>query len=346
VRIWIDLANSPHPLLFAPVARAFERNGHDVLVTSRDNAQTVPLAQARWPNVEVIGGASPKAKPAKLAQIGRRAHDLRRWAERRRPDVALSHNSYAQVAAARSLRIPAVTMMDFEGQPANHVAFRLANVVLLPAVLPLESVRWQGATACKVIRYPGLKEELYVGDFEPNPAVVPSLGIDPRPSVVIVARTPPSRAVYYHSGGASFVSALRAACAREDLVCVVLPRYPEEAAAIEGLGIRNCRVATRVVDSRSLLYAADAMLGGGGTMTREAALMGIPTWSLFAGRRPPTVDQHLEQRGLLRRLTSVETLWELGPRQTPPRSLAELRSGAEAIERIVTDATLALAGGG
>jgi predicted glycosyltransferase len=343
VRIWIDLANSPHPLLFAPVARAFEGGGHEVMVTARDNAQTVPLAQARWPDVEVIGGVSPKAKPAKIAQIGRRARDLRRWAQRCRPDVALSHNSYAQVAAARSLGIPSVTMMDFEGQPANHVAFRLANVVLLPDVLPLESVRWQGASTRKVIRYPGLKEELYVGDFEPNPAVVPGLGIDPRPPVVIVARTPPSRAVYYHSNGTAFIDAVRTACAREDAACVVLPRYPEEAAALERLRIRNCHVPDRVVDSRSLLYAADAMLGTGGTMTREAALMGIPTSSLFAGR-PPAVDRHLEQRGLLSSLTSVESLRELTPRRSPPRSLAELRRRAQAIERVVTGATLTAAG--
>jgi predicted glycosyltransferase len=233
-------------------------------------------------------------------------------------------------------------MMDFERQPANHVAFRLANVVLLPEVLPLRSVRRQGASASKVVRYPGLKEELYLGDFEPDLQVLASIGVDPRPRTVIVARTPPSRAVYYRSGGISFNEAVRTACAREDVACVVVPRYPEEADSIARMGIRNLHILRSVVDSRSLIYVADAMLGGGGTMTREAALMGIPTWSLFPGR-PPAVDLHLEHRGLLSRLTSVESLRELGPRPSEPRSLAELRSRSEAIERVITRTTLAAA---
>jgi uncharacterized protein len=160
MKIWIDLSNSPHPLLFAPVARRLQTEGHKVLVTARDNAQTIELARERWPAVEVIGGASPRRRSSKVAAIGRRMADLRWWAGRVRPDVALSHNSYAQIVASRSLRIPAVTAMDFEHQPANHVAFRLATTVLVPEVLPLDVIRRQGAVTAKVVRYPGLKEEL------------------------------------------------------------------------------------------------------------------------------------------------------------------------------------------
>ena len=65
MRIWIDLSNSPHPLLFKPVARELEALGHSVAVTARDNAQTVELARERWPDVTVIGGPSPKGRKAK-----------------------------------------------------------------------------------------------------------------------------------------------------------------------------------------------------------------------------------------------------------------------------------------
>src|SRR5262245_30198900 len=135
MRIWIDLSNSPHPLLFKPIARRLEGLGHSVHITARDNAQTVELARERWPEVAVIGGPSPKGRKAKAQQIARRVNDLRRWAKDVKPDVALSHNSYAQIVAARTLRIPVVTAMDFEHQPANHLAFRLARKVLLPAAL-------------------------------------------------------------------------------------------------------------------------------------------------------------------------------------------------------------------
>ena len=131
MRIWIDLSNSPHPLLFAPIARALEAAGAAVRVTARDNAQTVELARQRWCDVEVIGGPSPAGRGAKGASLGRRVRDLAAWARRERPDVALSHNSYAQLMAARLVGVKAVTAMDYEHQPANHLAFRLANSVLL-----------------------------------------------------------------------------------------------------------------------------------------------------------------------------------------------------------------------
>jgi uncharacterized protein len=340
MKVWIDLANSPHPLLFAPVARRLQRDGHEVLVTARDNAQTVELARQRWPAVEVIGGESPKGKAAKLATIAGRAAALRRWAGGIRPDVALSHNSYAQIVAAFSLRIPAVTAMDFEQQPANHLAFRLASTVLLPEVIPLRSVRWQGAAPQKVVRYPGLKEELYIGDFEPDPAILAKLGLETRPETVVVARTPPSRAVYHPFSNPLFEDALRTICSQEDVVCVALTRHGEQIAAIEALKLRNCLVPRKAIDSRSLMYAADVMIGAGGTMTREAALMGIPTWTLFAGA-PPVVDMWLERQGLLARLTCSEQLAFLRPRPANPRTPALLRERGAAIERVMVDATLA-----
>jgi uncharacterized protein len=340
VKIWIDLSNSPHPLLFAPVARRLRHDGHDVLLTARDNAQTVELARERWPEVEVIGGDSPKGKAAKIAAIVRRVADLRRWAAARRPEVALSHNSYAQIMAARSLRIPVVTAMDFEHQPANHLAFRLATTVLLPEALPASEVRRQGATSAKIISYPGLKEELYIGDFEPDPAILAKLGIKPRPRTVVVARTPPSRAAYHQFDNPLFAEALSMLSSHEDTVCVALTRHPEQLAAIRALDFRNCVVPSAAIDSRSLIYAADAMIGAGGTMTREAALMGIPTWTVFAGETP-AVDVWLERQGLLARLTNVGQLAQLGPRASRPREPSELRKRGEAIEQVVVDATLA-----
>ena len=72
MRIWIDLSNSPHPLLFAPIARALEAAGAAVRVTARDNAQTVELARQRWCDVEVIGGPSPRG-PGREGSVARAA---------------------------------------------------------------------------------------------------------------------------------------------------------------------------------------------------------------------------------------------------------------------------------
>ena len=324
-RVWIDLANSPHPLLFAPIARALEATGHEVLVTVRDHAQTVELTSRAFRDFEVIGRASPEGRVAKGSVIADRTLSLAAWARRRQPDVALSHNSYAQILAARAVRTPAVTAMDYEGQPVNHLAFRLASLVLIPEPLPLDVVRRQGAAPAKTMHYPGLKESIYLGDFEPNPKVASDLGVGPRNTrVTVVARTPPSRAVYHRFGNPLFEESLRTLSAQSGVRCVVLPRHPEQVAELRALDQPNIVVPDHAVDSRALMHAADLVLGAGGTMTREASLMGIPTYSLFAGDIP-SVDRWLEGHGLLRRLEDPASTARA--RAPPRRAEKHRRSG-------------------
>src|SRR5581483_12369074 len=114
-----------------------------------------------WDDVVVIGGPSPPGIAAKGREVAARAAQLRAFARERRPDVALSHGSYAQLLAAAAARVPAVTMMDYEAQPANHLSFRLARRVVVPEAFPAAALRRFGARERRVRRYPGFKEELY-----------------------------------------------------------------------------------------------------------------------------------------------------------------------------------------
>jgi predicted glycosyltransferase len=311
-----------------------------VLVTARDNAQTLELARERWPNVVQIGVPSPGGRAAKALSIGERIRDLRRWARSARPDVALSHNSYAQIAAAKSLRLPAVTAMDYEHQPANHLAFRLADRILLPEVLPLDSVRSKGATPAKVRRYPGLKEEIYLGDFEPDPTILDKVGITREAgTVVVVLRAPPVGALYHQFANPAYERVLEQIAEAPHARCVALARHPDQRAALAGR--RNCIVPEHAIDSRSLLYESDLFVGAGGTMTREAALLGIPTVSVYAGE-PPLIERSLEQQGLLTRLDS-RGLHELRPRASDPVSPATLRERGERLISFFVENTLEIA---
>jgi uncharacterized protein len=337
VRIWIDLSNSPHPLLFAPIARRLRAQGHDVGVTARDNAQTVELTLERWPDATIIGGQSPKARSRKAGVMVGRVRALRRWARSFDADVALSHNSYGQILAARTLGLRVVTAMDYEGQPINHLAFRLAHVVLMPEALRRSSVRRQGASARRTRFYPGFKEEVYLGDFQPARNVLASIGVEPDGRQLVVARTPPSRATYHQFENKLFGDAIEALGNESNACVVVLVRHSEQRQAIQALGLANVVVPNHAIDSRSLMHQADLVLGAGGTMTREAALMGVPTYSLFAGEQP-AVDRELERRGLLRRLKSADELLPVSPRAAPPRSVAELRARAGGLVQTFVDA--------
>jgi uncharacterized protein len=332
MRIWIDLSNSPHPLLFAPVARRLEERGNAILVTARDNAQTVELARERWPGLTVIGAPSPKGRGAKARAMVRRVRELAQWARASQPDVALSHNSYGQIVAARRLGIPAVTAMDFEHQPANHLAFRLARLVLLPDALERTGVQRQGARARKTRFYPGLKEELYLADFDPDRGLLSRLGITIGPAdTLVVARPEPDLAAYHSFENPLFVECLQAVLRDPSTKLVILPRRDDQRRALEQLGLPRCVVADRAIDSRSLMCQANLMIGAGGTMTREAALMGVPTVSLFAGRRP-AVDRWLEERGFMRLVTDVRDLPPV-ERQLRPDRLQPLRErGRQLVE--------------
>jgi predicted glycosyltransferase len=130
-----------------------------------------------------------------------------------------------------------------------------------------------------------------------------------------------------------------AALARQAHACVVvLARHPEQRRALAEVGAGRYVVPAVAVDSRSLMYEADLVIGAGGTMTREAALLGIPTLTIYAGR-PPFVDQCLEQRGLLRRLRDVNELDVIMPRRGEPFPLDRVRARAAELVDVFASVT-------
>ena len=158
--VWVDLANSPHVLFFQPILAELTRRGVGTVVTARDFAQTADLCALMHVEAQMIGVHGGGHIVAKGLTMLSRVRHLRSYAQAARPVVAVSHNSYAQAVAARSLGLPVVTAMDYEFQPANHLAFRCASLVIVPDAYPLDALRHQGARPTRTWRYPGLKEEI------------------------------------------------------------------------------------------------------------------------------------------------------------------------------------------
>lgn len=199
LRIWIDLANSPHVPFFRALIPEFAARGHQVEISARDFAQTVELATKAGMTPRVIGGHGGGSITGKAGNLVGRAAALRKWAGDRGFDLAVSHNSYAQIAAAASLGIRTVTLMDYEHQPANHLAFRLASRVIVPRSFPAAELRKYGASTRKVKRYEGTKEDVYLADFGPDPdfaRTLRALGVADQ-DVLVIAR-PPAREALYH----------------------------------------------------------------------------------------------------------------------------------------------------
>jgi predicted glycosyltransferase len=297
MRVWVDLTNSPHVLVMRPIVRVLEQRGAEVMITARDFAQTLGLAERHGLAVEPIGRHRGGRLAAKGLGLLSRSAALARWARGRRIDVALGHGSNDVTVAARLLGIPSATAFDYEWARVQHtVNCRLARAVVVPEAIPPERLYGYGARG-KLRRYEGLKEEYYLADFEPSEAVIEQLGLD-RSAPLVVVRTPPEVSLYHRFENPLFRRVLDR-LREEKTQAVVLPRtrgQREELAEVGGF-----TVPEHAVDAQSLVAYADLVISAGGTMNREAVALGTPVYTTFEGRLG-AVDEALLGEGRLRRL--------------------------------------------
>ena len=306
MRVWIDITNSPHVLFFRPLIRLLEEDGHEVEVTARDYAQTLELLGRHGIAHHVVGprhgGAGVVGKARALAG---RLPALRRFGKRGRFDLALAHGSHELTLTARSLGIPSATAHDYEFATLQHqLGLRAATRAIFPEAIPAERLARLGARPPKLVRYPGIKEEYYLADFEPDRAAVEEIDLA---AVLAIVRTPPEVSLYHRHGSPLFTAVLERLGRDESVHAVVLPRTQEQRAAIRALRLPSLHVPEHAVDAQSLVALADLVVSAGGTMNREAAALGTPVYTTFAGRLG-AVDETLIAAGRLRPLTNASTL--------------------------------------
>ena len=351
MRVWIDLTNSPHVLVMRPVIERLRAEGHEVRVTARDFAQTLALCERFGIAHTAIGRHRGERLGAKATGLASRSAALVRWARAdaqgsgaqrsvaqglgahpphplrpprggmrtpgaRRPfDIALGHGSNDVSVAAALLRIPSATMFDYEWATVQHnVNCRLARAVVVPDAIPPGRLARYGAKR-KIRAYAGLKEEYYLADFEPDPAVLGELGLDAARPIVVV-RTPPEVSLYHRFENDLFarvLDRLREAAATDGVQPVVLPRVAAQREQLAG--VPGFVLPARAIDAQSLIAYADLVISAGGTMNREAVALGTPVYTTFEGRLG-AVDERLIEQGRLRKLQAPEEL-DLGKRRTP-----------------------------
>ena len=327
LRLWLDLANSPHVPFFAALLPEFIQRGHRVEVTARDFAQTVELAEKAGLETTVIGGHGGASLRGKARNIAGRAWELARWARGRGFDLAVSHNSYAQTAAARWLGIASVTLMDYEHQPANHLAFRLASKVIVPRSFPDADLRRCGARPGKVWRYDGIKEDVYLADFTPDARFAHELrGLGVTDADILVVVRPPAREALYHRfDNELFDELLTRLRVRADARVILLPRSQAQREQYAAAGFI---IPQHALDGANLIAHADLIVSAGGTMNREAAALGTPAATIYAGKWA-ALDEELVREKRLLRLSTRDDVNELPLTKKSaslPRRNTELRA--------------------
>jgi uncharacterized protein len=299
MRVWVDLTNTAHVLVLRPLVELLERQGHEVTLTARPLSHTVDLLEEWGHPFTVLGHHGGAGRLSKAGAAAGRVARMTRFGRGRGFDCALAHGSTDLPLACRLLGVPNTTMLDYEWALLQHsVNCRLAARVLAPDAIPPDRLRRLGARPPKLVRFPGLKEEYYLSGFEPDPSVLTQLGID-RERVLCVVRTAPAYALYLGGSENPILPRVLARLSESDgAQTVVLPRTPAQAAAIAGLGLERVIVPQRVVDGRSLVALADLVVSAGGTMNREAAVLGTPVWSIFEGRMGGVDEMLVRERRL------------------------------------------------
>ena len=210
------------------------------------------------------------------------------------------------------LRIPSAQMQDYEYAGAQRkLAWRVAKRVLVPDSIPVDRLVAAGASEEKLYLFPGLKEDYYLADLEPDPAVLEGLGllgeparIDPKRSedgrVLVVVRPPPETSAY-HARNDSYERLLDRLAADPATFAVIIPRTEEQGRSARERSDPSLIVPEDEIDAQSLIAYADLVVSAGGTMNREAVALGTPVYTIFSGRMGG-VDEALIAEGLLREL--------------------------------------------
>ncbi|MFN8548605.1 MAG: DUF354 domain-containing protein [Candidatus Eisenbacteria bacterium] len=317
--VWIDLENSPHVPFFLPWIDWLTEAGHRVVLTARDLSQTHELLRLHGLAFDAVGGHAGGGLLGKGARGLGRALALVRWGRRQRVSLALGHGSRAQVLAARILGVPSLTFVDYE-----FVALRLFGLlcreVYFPDAVDPAVLASRGVPGEKLVRYPGFKEQVYLDPERDRPA--PSL-----PPLIVIR--PPARLAHYHSVQSELLYGrvlLRLAEEARHCRVLFLPRYASDRPELDRLAAAHphFEVAREAVDGRDTLKSASLVVSGGGTMVREAAILGVRAASIFGG---PVggVDRRLselDRLSLLRSPAEVDALPLPGAEQSaPPRPL-------------------------
>ena len=285
-KIWFDITNVPHVSFFLPIIRKYE-NEFDIIFSLRDFAETKSLFEKRIDKEYIeVGQHKGGNKLRKILGVVERIFLLNKQIPYF--DVKISVGGDASCIIAKLRGKLSVTFDDNEKAPNWRYA-PFSDLAFWPQVVPQQKLRKQFFKK-NLYQYNGYKEDFYLANYEPNPSFLEQLPFEH----YIVVR-PENIKANYVEGRQSIVPELLKELDAAGYNILFLPRY--ESDKDYATGIKNIYVPKEAVNGLDACYYADAILTGAGTMAREAACLGVPSVSFFAGAHLLAVDQSMVDAG-------------------------------------------------
>ena len=293
MKVWIDISNAPHVRFFKDVIKYLEAEGEDVIVTGRQFGDIHKLMEMY--DIDFISvGKHGVSLYDKLRESTTRVYELVDIIHDEKVDVALSKHSIELPRISFGLGIPSLYVLDNEhALAANKLTLPLCDRIITPKIIDMWKLMKFGADPNTIISYDGTSEIMHFKSFEYNDNVFNDLNLDLKHPKTILMRPEPSLASYLDADCRKSVLSPIVEELKNVANILILPRFKEQSEIFEG-----------IENVSSLIKKCDLVIGAGGTMNREAAILQTPVISCYPGETL-SVDQYYVNHGLMYR--SIDT---------------------------------------
>jgi uncharacterized protein len=292
MKIWFDISNSPHINMWYDIIKDLENAGHDVVITSRPLANTVQILDQRGLTHSVIGEHYGKNIFKKIFGFPIRVFQLWQYLRDKKIDLAVSQSSFHSPLAAFLLGVHSIYTNDNEHASGNIPAFLFATQILIPENMKKNSLL--RFLEYKTHVYPGIKEGIYLWRLSDNILQKRNHGNQTHQRVFI--RPEPATAQYY-DGKENFLDDLLNELT-DEVAVTVLTRNNRQFKHYSSGKFPKLEVPSIPISFEDIASSCSYFIGAGGSMTREMAMIGIPTVSVYQDKLLD-VDKALVESGLM-----------------------------------------------
>jgi len=312
-KIWIDINTPKQVIYFDRLIKIFQEKHYEVIVTSRIYRELNQMLEKFRIDTYIAGKHGGKTLEGKLDASLDRAKELLKFISKEKPDVLVSLNSDVAARVAFGLQIPHISSSDCPFAIAiNKLTCPLLTKLLTPKAIKLEKWLQFGISADKIIRYDAVDAVAWIKYLQPNPQILEEVNIN-RENPIIVLRPEETFAAYvldFSIKEPVIFPTIRAILDNFPKVQIIaLPRYEEHIKVFKKAFQDKIIIPEKVIDVPSLLTFSSLVMGFGGTITQEAAILGVPAISCYLGEL--WCDDYLEEKGLLYKARTPEEAAEI-----------------------------------
>jgi len=297
-KLWFDIVNSSHAQFFRPFIEEFNGD-HEPVITTRDLAETNNLVDKYGMDYRCYGQHWGKNKGLKVMGYFSRSFRMM-WCVRGF-DYAFSHGSVSPIALKKLYRSKLVSFYDNEYADSFKMLGEHSDHFFVPSILNGNAERVQGR-GTELHPFEGVKEQIYLADFEPNKEEISSV---PFQSYVVVR--PEAWKSDYVDVDTVLAYELTKELVKKGYNVVYLSRYGNNPSWMNKE--KKIYIPSTAIDGRHLSWFSDGVLTGSGTLAREAGVLGVPSVSFYPCK-PLSVDLWMSERGYIFRSREIPEILE------------------------------------